>query len=90
MRFINYHGTQYEITVEGNDIVLQSETQDIVIEGGYGELKADAIRTCKFPTQGEDGLEWDWNPDSVEEEIMRNIEAFADFHACDGIIINHN
>lgn len=87
---MNYEGIEYEVTTEGSDVVLQSESQDIIIEGGYDQLKNEAIQKCKFPTQGEDGLEWDWNPDSVEEEVRNNLEAFANYYACEGAVVKHN
>jgi len=89
MNTITHEGLIYEIQIEGSDIVLQNEIQDIVIDGGYLQLKDEAIKRCMFPTQGEDGLEWDWNPDSVEEEVRVNLVAFANAYACDGQIIKH-
>lgn len=87
---VTYQGTDYDVVIEGSDVVLQSIHQDIVIEGGYDQLKNEAINKCKFPTQGEDGLEWDWNPDSVEEEVRMNLIGFANYYACDGSVICHN
>lgn len=89
MAQITHEGLIYDIQIEGSDVVLQNPDQDIVIDGGYDQLKAEAIKACSFPTQGEDGLEWDWNPDSVEEEVRVNLVAFANAYACDGHIIKH-
>ncbi len=91
MKAITINETSYDLVIEGSDICLQSLHFDIIITGGYEDLKNECIEECRFPICADgENMEWEWNGDHVEYMVNDRLVDYAIDHASEGQILNHN
>lgn len=91
MNTITYQETEYSILIEGKDICLQSLHKDIIIEGGYEDLKNECIEECRFPVCADgENLEWEWDGNIVDNMVNDRLAEYAADHASEGQILRHN
>lgn len=91
MNTVTYKEVEYDICIEGKDICLQSIHQDIIIEGGYEDLKNECIEEVRFPICADgESMEWEWDGDTVDNMVNDRLAEYAADHASEGSVLNHN
>jgi len=90
MNAITINEENYDILIEGSDIILQGLHRDIEITNGYSDLLDEAIELYKRPFWNGEYMEMDYDGDDVDAYINDHIAEFAKDHAADGIVIDHN
>jgi hypothetical protein len=76
--------TNYDILIEGGDIVLQNEEHDVVIEGGYFEMTGEAIGKVGHHVNGFRGSELEYSKEELDCYIEDNIQDFVKKHYLEG------
>lgn len=87
---VTFEGEQFDILIEGSDIILQGMHRDIELTGAYEDLKNECIDEIKFPVWNGDYMESDWIPDHVENMVNDRLADYAAEIANTGTVINHN
>lgn len=71
MKNYTHEGIEYSVQFDREDIRLEGEECDLIIKGGYTDLKLEAIRSSSsFSEDPEEGLDYDGS------EVQSYVEEF--------------